>query len=477
MARNIIYSLGFDFPGAEAESIEFNSRRSLLDADIIVIEPSLALSTANLTPSVQVHGNPLITESYSYRLREYLAHWKSEVISAVKVGKTIFVLLDAPFEAYAFLKKDDFNASGEILSYNKKEISLLSSYDFLPFSMKMTEIIGTSTILAPEHDYLRAYWQQFGVTSPYQVVIDDSEVLIEASDVLIRTKHEARTVGFAVRSGKGAIVLIPPVDYDEDNFLEDDEANDEQVWNSEAIKFGKRWSIALVQVAERLRSEFDVTPPPDWTMNEALLLSAEVELRDEINEITAQVDSLQKREEEAESTLLESGKLRRLLYETGHPLEEAIQLALRTFGFSAENVRGDDSEFDVVFVSPEGRFLGEAEGKDRSAINIDKLSQLERNIQEDYAKETVSEYARGVLFGNAHRLAPVSSRPASFTDKCLSGADRSKIALVETPDLFEPARYLTENQDAVYAEECRKAFVNGAGKIVQFPRPPGRPQS
>jgi hypothetical protein len=62
------------------------------------------------------------------------------------------------------------------------------------------------------------------------------------------------------------------------------------------------------------------------------------------------------------------------VYEKGALLEQAILQALRLIGFEAEQYRESDSEFDVVFVSPEGRCLGEAEGKDNRAINIDKLS-------------------------------------------------------------------------------------------------------
>jgi len=49
-------------------------------------------------------------------------------------------------------------------------------------------------------------------------------------------------------------------------------------------------------------------------------------------------------------------------------------------------------------VSPEGdRYIGEAEGKENKAVNIDKLGQLERNIQEDFARDEVQEPARGIL--------------------------------------------------------------------------------
>jgi hypothetical protein len=123
-----------------------------------------------------------------------------------------------------------------------------------------------------------------------------------------------------------------------------------------------------------------------------------------------------------------------------------------------------------VFESPEGRCLGEVEGKESKAINIDKFSQLERNIHEDFARDDVTDYAKGVLFGNAHRLLPVAERSEFFTKKCVSAAGRVHAALIRTPDLFAPAKYLKEyRDDEEYAKHCREAIFRAEGDIVVFP--------
>jgi hypothetical protein len=151
---------------------------------------------------------------------------------------------------------------------------------------------------------------------------------------------------------------------------------------------------------------------------------------------------------------------------SGKPLGQNIQ------AFTADMYKDAESEFDAVLLSSEGRFLGEAEGKDHSPVNIDKLSQLERNLQEDYARDDVSEYAKGILFGNAYRLTKPQERTEFFTAKCLSGSHRSKIALVRTPDLFAIAKYLKEHDDPAFASECRKAIKQTEGGVVQFPQLP-----
>jgi hypothetical protein len=170
-----------------------------------------------------------------------------------------------------------------------------------------------------------------------------------------------------------------------------------------------------------------------------------------------------------EERLTAAGSLRALLYEQGKPLEVAVLEALQLFGFQASGHNEGGSEFDAVFSSEEGRFLGEVEGKDNRSVNIDKFSQLERNISEDFQRDEVSEHARGVLFGNAFRLRAPTEREQPFTAKCLAAAVRLKAALICTPDMFEPARYLKSSPSAEYAEACRKAIFDAEGAIVVFP--------
>lgn len=124
-------------------------------------------------------------------------------------------------------------------------------------------------------------------------------------------------------------------------------------------------------------------------------------------------------------------------------------------------------------MDPDGeRLLGEAEGKNDKAINIDKLDQLNRNVQEEFAKRSDTKYSKGVLFGNAFRLTPLNERGEYFTDKCAAGFARLGFTLVRTPDLFQVAKYLKENRDPEFARKCRAEILNTHGKEVSFPSLP-----
>lgn len=101
-----------------------------------------------------------------------------------------------------------------------------------------------------------------------------------------------------------------------------------------------------------------------------------------------------------------------------------------------------------------------------------RFSQLERNLQEDFARDDVTEYAKGVLFGNAERLKPLDQRGQAFTLKVLTAAKRVHVALVRTADLFPCVRYLRTHPDPDYAKTCRQRIFDTDGEIVVFPSPP-----
>ena len=178
-------------------------------------------------------------------------------------------------------------------------------------------------------------------------------------------------------------------------------------------------------------------------------------------EAERKVEQAQKEKEAVAEILASAGRFRALLFEKGKPLERVIIDALHLMDFKAAPFKESDSEFDVVFECAEGRLIGEAEGKDNKAINIDKLRQLSMNIHEDLQRDEVSAPAKPVLFGNAFRLQPVQERADPFTEKCHSAAAISNTALAVV-------QYLIAQPDSDFARMRRLALLGSTGRVV-FP--------
>ena len=463
MAKYRFFTVGIDLPGDDFEYINFNSDRTLLDADIILFEPTLGYHDT----SGSYNGRPLLTEQSSFATKQQLDHWHSEILAAVQTGKVVIVYLAKPIEYYRHTGEKKFSGTGRS-RVTTNIVTEISSYEAIPHLKGVTAKSGTEIRLEKDASYLAPYWKEFSSYSPYEVEIEG-----DFKRILLKSRTGDRTLGGAVEGKYGALLFLPPLRYDTEAFTRYDGRSKKSFWTEEAIKFGKQLATALVALADTLKQSTQTTPPPTWTSDSKYRLTEESEIESAISKCAEEIAERQAKKGALEARLRDAGSLRRLLFEQGRPLESAILEALRLFGFEAKPFSDGESEFDAVFISPEGRCLGEAEGKDNKAINIDKFSQLERNLQEDFAREEVTDYAKGVLFGNGFRLLPLPERGNFFTKKCLSAAQRARAALVRTPDLFAPAKYLKENpSDLEYAKHCREAIFKGEGEIVTFPVPP-----
>ncbi len=197
----------------------------------------------------------------------------------------------------------------------------------------------------------------------------------------------------------------------------------------------------------------------------------EVELRQQLLQAETELEKAQRVKDDLSNQMEDAGQLRALLFEKGKPLEAAVIIALTVLGFKAERYEDGKSEFDAVFESAEGRLLGEAEGKDNKAVNIEKLRQLSTNLHEDLQREEVSRPAKGILFGNGYRLTNPGERADQFTDKCITSATSMSYGLVSTDRLYAAAQYLSGTSDDEFARRCRLAMIEMSG-IVRFPDVP-----
>ncbi|QSO22328.1 hypothetical protein JZM63_18435 [Aeromonas caviae] len=255
----------------------------------------------------------------------------------------------------------------------------------------------------------------------------------------------------------------------------DDNEENEGEWTIEAKQFAAKFIQCIVSLDKALKSNGELTPEPEWAKEAEYKLNQENVATQKLLLIEKRLEEVQAEKEFVIDQLKRIERLRHLLFEKGKPLEYAILDALHAIGFNVSQFENGESEFDAVFESKEGRLIGEAEGKDNKAINIDKLRQLALNVHEDLEREEINEPAKSVLFGNAYRLLPLNERPEPFTQKCLSASITSSTALVFTPDLFKVAKYLKDNKDAKFATKCRKAILNTVG-LVKFPDTPEQEQ-
>jgi hypothetical protein len=433
VARVKILSVGYRVYGDGAKNVDLGSQHSLLDAEIVVFRPGFYYNRENQR---SLKNLPWLDPETSFRLTQQVQHWHSELQAAMNAGVFVVVLLAQP--EVVILRVDQYEKH-------------LSSYSALPMELRPKVRQGTEVVTHGDSSFLAPYWASFQQHSAYEVTLGNP-----FGRTILKTRFGNHPVGCLHKSEKGGFVLLlPPI----------------RPIDRETASV-KGFAAAMASVADSLRVGRRSTPPPDWATSEKWRLPKEDKARGDIRDVHKQVDQLHERLDRLQREELEAGRLRSLLCGTGDELELAIIDALKLFGFSATPHCDGESQFDIVFEADGSRFLGEAEGRDKRAINVDKHSQLERNINEDFEREETTSYAQGVLFGNGHRLCEPENRGDCFTTKCIAAAKRSGTALVRTIDMFDSARYLSNNDDPAYAAACRSAIADARGRIVAMPPPP-----
>lgn len=446
-----IFAFGLPLPSIDRFSVlKIESNASWLDADIIVIQPSIA----TFATTGVYDGIPCLTKASSTDFRAFRTRWHNQLKTALDHDKLVIFLM-GHHEPRAFYIEGG------------SKIGLTSNYTLVGSPMvDPSHVQGRQMDLAPHGVPIKDYWKSVGRYSQYNSLFG-----IRDSKPIITTKSGNQMCGCWVQD-RGSLFVLPSIDWkglEHGDLEQTDPSKEGYGYKVGQIEFARQLRQALVTIYKNLTTKDTPVAVPEWVSNPENNVGREAAILAELVDVEARREQLEAKHVELELEMASEQSLKALLYASGKPLEAAVRRALEILGFETSNYVSENSEFDVVFVSLEGRFIGEVEGRDNKAIAVDKASQLHRNIAEDFDRDEIDEMAKGVLFGNAFRTQPPPDRPEIFTDKAITFAATANIALVRTSDLFRAVqRYLASPDDA-FAEKCRKAVTTSVGKIVKFP--------
>lgn len=461
MTKEIV-SVGYEIPGFSDKEHEYDSRSSLMDADILLFcpcEPSGRYET--------YQGKYSYDDSGSFKYKESSAYWSKEIMDFLKSGKTVFLFL-GKMQTF-FLRTGTSDLKGKVTINHVREHN---SYEFLPTRLGNINSANGKVVEFLDNPIFAPFYKEFGSQLEYKIYLDN---LPEGGTAIFSGKDPSKVLGAKFKIGKGNLVLLPYLPYERSKFttVKSTKKGDQLIWNAKGLKFGSKLISLFDQIDNDLKGSKEKSPPPEWALVDEYKSEKEVEIANEINEKNKEVSSLNDDILKLQDQLLEEQILAGLLFEKGKDLELSVIKALSLLGFSAENYNDGELELDQVITSPEGiRYIGECEGKDTKPIDIDKLRQLIESMNADFYREGVTEKAFGILFANPERLKKPSERTLDFTDKCKKSADREKIALIKTEDLFVVCRYLSKSTNEEFKKLCRKAIHDGLGKVVIFPKIP-----
>ena len=450
-----IVCVNYEIPTVDNQ-IEYLSSESLRDYDIVVFDPKFPYQ-----PRVEFSGGgSCLTIEATEAVNKAIAHWSAELRGALQSGKTVFILLNDC--------ERDLAATGTSMKsrgHRTYHTTNIENYSAIP--IKIAARNGKGRKISVKDARFRSLYDIISKITEYRVILTvtkDVNVTFSAKD--------GAPVGSLIRPEglPGSLVLLPYFDFETEEFIE--EQDDEVPWTEQAIQISHALVRQIVAIDRTLKGAAELTPPPNWVDNaKAPELRTAIDVA--IADIDAQIENLKEKRSEREQAKADLVAYTHLLYEKGKPLENAITMTLQLLGYEVNTLRIDDLEIDHVIVGPSGkRMIGEAEGKDTSAIDISKFRQLISNIQEDFERNGVDAPAKGLLFGNGYRLTPPEHRAEQFTQKSLTNANLHGTALICTADLYAVAVHLLDYpEDNDFRVACRAAIEDTAGAIVSFPKP------
>ncbi len=456
-----ILSVGFEIPGFSDYNVDFNSKKSFMDADILLISPE------SINPSWHGYinfssGGGCHDISSSENFIQNINHFRKELDDFLKSGKNIFITLSKK-ESYSLATGVTHPRKGE----NLYSTITSSNYDFLPINIGNLTSASGRHISFSGNSIFSEFYRIFKKYLEYQLYVENPN----EAKIIFTGKDKTKILGAIYQRGLGHIITLPYLSIDEDKFIEEKEKK--KYWTNEAIKFGENLTDCLFDIDQKLTLNSEKSIAPNWAMKKEFATKRALTIQKIIQEKKKEIEDINSSIKELNLELVRENVINELLFEQGKPLENAVTKALTLLGFDAENYDDGVLELDQIIVSPEKqRFIGECEGKDNKDINITKFRQLLESLNADFAREEVQEKAFGILFGNPQRLEEPDKRTLDFTQKCIIGAEREKIALVKTADLFFAVQYLREHENGKFKKACRDAIYNGLGKIVEFPQIP-----
>lgn len=456
-----IKGIGFTIPSEEDDYIDIESLSSLSDVDIAIFSPNIRYSYSNVSSTSPYQGDTLFSESYSPRMKEYIAHWRSEFKSYLARGGNLYVVLTEQKNYYVYTGTRESSGTGRNVRITN-HVSLINNYNFLPLDITYRKSKGIK--IAPKSNIIKDLHNNLKDILTYEMYIECDKL----QDVYFTTKNGDKTLGGILSIGNGNVVFLPKINFESSEFYEDE---DEGTWSKKALQKGISFKNCIAALDKAIRNDVEKSVKPDWVHKSGFNLKSAEVIKQKKIKLEEEIQKRKTKIKELELLYEEQDSLKDLLYESGKPLEYAVIKALKILGYSAENYNDGKLELDQVIISPEGdRFIGECEGKDNKDIDITKFRQLQDGLNADFERDEIPEKAYGLLIGNPQRMIEPNLRTLDFTEKCQSAAKREQMGLVKTIDLFKVCRIISENENTQdYAKSCRDAIKDCLGGIVVFP--------
>ncbi|MCM3783173.1 restriction endonuclease [Neobacillus mesonae] len=411
--------------GKYSRTIEFGSKISLLEYDVILIDllevvNEYRLSKHSEYPTEKISFN---THDRSSSFKIDIARKRKEIDDFLSLGRTIFVYTPAP------LVVSLLNGYGERTEFDLRE-ELLPDYPDTDLAKGYKiELVG-NPIFESLFTNFQGLWCY---NSAYK------EIFGEPIFKVINTESY---VGASVKVGPGNIVFIPRI-------LENDETNESKLLDH------------LITIAKNINKSPDLGPTlPDWSSytevpRERDTKQALVRMREELQLLESKIETV-------ESDLNSLEELKLLFTSSGTYLEKIVGKIFTELGFDVtEGIPGRDD----LILEYNGRIaVVEVKGVTKSAAEK-HAAQLEKWVSEYITNK--EKVPKGILIVNAFKDTPLQERNEKpFPDQMMNYSNNRNHCLLTGLDLLSLYSFVQENPEQ--KEEVINSLFNTCGHFNKY---------
>jgi len=422
-----ILSVGLQLEHDQITNADFRNAPSLHDFDVVLVDPNTIIDDLffEKTELAEVK-DAVLTVKYddvgsNKHIKRVIKQREKETRHFLSLGRLLICVLRAPFIVYLCSYAHD-------VPNPNKEDHWINTYDWFPLpysSNTMLSIIskekGNRIKLVDPKSSFAQYFNNFNKQLRYEACLDEEQkpYYFENFHTIAKTYGEL-PVAFRFDLERGQVVFLPPIE------------------NHDPKKLA---GILLNCILEE-SGKIEETQPPSWLQNYKASVPGLSELEHKEEMLTAQLEKLDTQLTSIQQNRAEREKYLKLLYEQGKfQLEPLVRDAFSLLGFTVTDVEPSDG----LLQSTEGTALLEVEGKDDSAIKIDKYRQLLDYVVDD-ERET-QQPKKGILVGNGFRLKDPKERGEQFTQRAVDSGAGSHFCLMSTDTLFRLVCQVLEKPD------------------------------
>ena len=150
-----LLTVNCEVPGGFGEHVSYTSNNSLLDGDVVLLDPNLRNQFSYAQQ--EYRGRPALSETESFRLKESMAHWRRDTIDTLEAGKTVFVLLTDYQEVYVKTGQETYSGADRN-RVTTEYVTSVSNYDLLAVGTRIIQASGTEMVLNRGEYLLKEYW-------------------------------------------------------------------------------------------------------------------------------------------------------------------------------------------------------------------------------------------------------------------------------------------------------------------------------